>query len=388
MKRILLWLVYPVFLGAAVLILTEAALWIFFPLNTKEEIKAELKQNLDGLTPEIVYETNSFGFRTLSMKTRQKPPNVIRIMAIGASTTNQISQSTDKLWSGILEQKLNEKYAEEPFGIEVAAWGNGGEKVFDRARFARNEIPRYDPDIVITLEGINDLAWHGGPEYAYDGPRSRLRPAKEKWYTFIKRLQHKYSQIYRRVRRVQDRREEKQKIDEGRILRYHTDTRQRNHEWYMALPYRESIVRDPDPAVEFKDGMWELLMNLSMQGRRVLVLSQPTLWRKEMPRECRDTLWFSVNTAEGPLRPDSGWLEEEMRRYNQIQRELAVKCGAVYVSLDKMIPKIRDYFYDDCHFTDLGNRAVASCVLPALIPLVEAAAAERELRPDKDRAYP
>ena len=60
-----------------------------------------------------------------------------------------------------------------------------------------------------------------------------------------------------------------------------------------------------------------------------------------------------------------------MARYNEAQRNTAEVRGVPYVDLDARIPKTLDYYFDDCHYTDRGSRAVALAVLPALTETVK-----------------
>lgn len=351
----------------AVVVLVEAALWIFWPLPPPEKHLRPMRQNLPGLRAEVLYETNDHGFRSVSMKDRRKDERTIRIFALGASTTMQINQNTEDIWSAVLERKLNEEFAASGWRIEVAAWGTGGDRVFTRARFVRERLAEYEADLVITLEGINDLCWNGGKDYAYPGAEARIHAlgAKDRKFSKrFKRLKGRFSQIYRRLRRIQDNKEIEASLRSGRMIRYDTDSLKGNTERYLALPYVESPVRDPDPAVEFADGMNVLLGDLKERGIPAVVLAQPTIWKEGMSQAERSILWFYADTPQGPVRPSERWLVEELARYNRIQEEAAVRHGAAYVPLDRTLPKDLETFFDDCHFTDRGNQLVAEAAWP------------------------
>ncbi|MCG3176649.1 MAG: hypothetical protein MOGMAGMI_01607 [Candidatus Omnitrophica bacterium] len=354
-------------------LLTEAVLWLFFPLPPPEKYHRILRQDLPGLKARVLYETNDLGFRSLSMRSARKPERTLRIFALGASTTMQINQDTADIWSAVIERRLNERFGPSGWRIEVAAWGTGGDRVFTRARFVREKLPEYDADLVITLEGINDLCWNGGPGYSYPGPEARIHAlgAKDrKLSKRFKRLKGRYSQIYRRLRRMQDQREIEASLKSGRMIRYDTDSLKGNTRNYAQLPYAKEPARDPDPYVEFSEGMETLLSDLKGRGIPAVVLGQPVLWKEGMSEQEAGVRWFYVDTTAGPVRPSMAWAVSEMRRYNERQRQLAEKYGAVYVPLDEQLPKDLETFFDDCHFTDAGNRHVAEVVLPYLEPVV------------------
>ena len=88
-----------------------------------------------------------------------------------------------------------------------------------------------------------------------------------------------------------------------------------------------------------------------------------------------------VSTPAGSVRPDPAWLRREMARYNDVQRRLAKRLGAVYLDLDTRVAKSLDNYFDDVHYTDRGNRVVAEAVFPMLSDLVEKVARDRGMIP-------
>ena len=160
--------------GAYVLIasalLLEIALRLLLPPPSLS-LRKSFTQDLPGLKSRLVYTRNDFGLRSLSMTTKSKGPRVVRIICLGASTTDQPTQGTEDIWSAVLERKLRAAWATRGVGIEVAAYGRGGSTVMESLSWAEKNLGGYEPDIVITLEGVNDLAWHGGAGYRFVIPR-------------------------------------------------------------------------------------------------------------------------------------------------------------------------------------------------------------------------
>jgi hypothetical protein len=130
-------------------------------------------------------------------------------------------------------------------------------------------------------------------------------------------------------------------------------------------------VRDPDPIDEFSHAMDALLGVLKEMQVAVIVLGQPVLWKDSMSAKEVDSLWFSVDTPDGKVRASGSWLEREMQRYNRVQEQLALHHGATYIDLDTQIPKTLEYYFDDCHFTDLGSIKAASAIFPVVIAQIE-----------------
>lgn len=347
----------------AALAMTELALWAFWPLPYGEERKMTLHQELAGLKSDVVYEQDRHGLRARSDFSRLKDARVIRVLAIGASTTQQMNQNFEDTWPAILEKLLQDEWASKGVQVEVAAWGRGGQRVFDRVNFVRRQAAAFKPDVIVTLEGINDLAWNGGPGYEYKGPESRLEDIQDSPVVKLQRFKRAYCQIYKRLKLRESQTKLQMQIAEGRAIENFTASLDENHRKYLTLPYIGQPARDPDPIVEFKDGIVHLVKSIQEIGAEPVLLAQPVIWRDIMDSKDKEGLWFYVDTPNGPIRTDISWMYKEISAYNATQKEAAQLQGATYVALDERIPPTREYFFDDCHVTDLGSRMMAQMVL-------------------------
>lgn len=72
--------------------------------------------------------------------------------------------------------------------------------------------------------------------------------------------------------------------------------------------------------------------------------NQPVVWKESLAPMELNSLWFKMN----------------------------------YINLDDKIPKTSEYFFDDCHFTDLGSITVADNILPVLITVIDNAVLKRD----------
>ena len=382
---------YLAFITLFSFLLGEAGLWIWFPISENSlAVSRKYHLNLPGLKNDILYTRNQYGFRSLSMQTKEKDPRTIRIICLGGSTTDQATQNTEDTWFGILDQKLNEALSKENIRIEVAAWGRSGIGIWDGCRYCRGQLSEFKPDIVITLWGINDLIHNGGPNFLYEGRKRRIAKLRNTLLkkqtdstTLISKLKatvSKYSQIYRRLTALRNQKHDKISLIIKKTFLGSSDRiTLAAKSAYRKFPLREKISSDPDPVLEFRDGFEELILCLKEQGAETLVLGQPVLWKQNMPPAEKSVLWFSINTKEGPVRAGDLWLENQMSRYNQAQEGLVKLTHLAYVPLERLIPKTLDFFYDDCHFTDKGNRAVAEAAYPEVLKLLQKVSKKRKL---------
>ncbi len=358
------------------LIIIEVILWIFFPIYAPDpSVVKKFLQDIPGVKTEITYSRNDFGLRSLSMNGYSKPDNVIRILCLGASTTDQVTQETRDTWCALIETWLNRMYKDKNgISFQSVAFGRGGLRAIQNAQFAQVNTDNLNPDIVITLLGINDLTWNGGSDYTYQSPKAVLNKKELRASHFFK----KFSQIRRRMKIAK----RKYWIKIGRVVEWHSKNLPSLRERRQSAPYRATITRDPDPIDEFTESVNWIAEYFVDRGVPLILLGQPVLWNKDMTQQETEALWFSINTPEGPVRPSAEWLQNEIGKYNDVQRRIVLAHHGKqiwYKDLNAVIPKTLDYFFDDCHYTDLGSVTVAKEVLPVVIEAVEAIRSRKTL---------
>jgi len=325
----------------------ELILWLIFPIAIEQEINIRFSQNIVGLKKNIVYDRNQFGFRSLSMKAQEKPKNTFRIICLGASTTDQLTQSTKDTWSGILEMLLNEEFSNHEVKIEIGAFGRGGETVGERLSWTKSYLLKFNPDLVITLHGINNLA-HGG---TYSRPKYKLAAIKYKCLEL--------SQICRRLKLLKFRLKTIFFDKKGQSIEWHSKNLPGLRKKYQKLKYIQRLKRKPDPIDSFSSEMTSLLEIFSNAGIDVIVMSQPVFWKENMSVAEKNVLWLPI-VGDGELvRPSGEWLSQENKRYNDLQGRLAKRFDMTFLDLDRRIPKALEFFFDDCHYTDIGSKRVA-----------------------------
>ncbi|MDO8281329.1 MAG: SGNH/GDSL hydrolase family protein [Thermodesulfovibrionia bacterium] len=347
----------------------DLILWAFSPVSLDNRmVESLLTQDLPGLKSTIVYKSGKYGLRSLSEIDDVKPNNLISILCLGASTTNQPTQETQDTWCGILETKLQEYYGHSDLKFQTMAFGVGGFRASNDALWIQETFDKIKPDIVITLLGINDLAWNGGIDYKYSSINEIF--SKKRDSSIIKWLK-KYSQIFRRVVFIKEKLMTKIMLKTGGFVEWHSSNLPDLRGKYQNYPYIENLIRNPDPINEFRDTISWIATFLKQKKVQVIMLGQPVLWKESFDPIEFNRLWFSVSTPKGPVRPSGAWLKREMARYNFVQQSIASQSAISYINLDDNIPKTLDYYFDDCHFTDLGSMAVADNILPVLINVVD-----------------
>ncbi|MGJ0535218.1 SGNH/GDSL hydrolase family protein [Methylocystis sp.] len=351
------------------LVILDFGLWLFHPffLNTGGTVLVH--QSLSGLKPQIMYSVIEGGMRSLSIKSLSDRKMAKRVLCVGASTTDQSTQETGDTWCGLLEKLIKDNSDEKRINFQTISFGRGGMKSIETAGWLFENVDLINPDIVITLLGVNDLSLNGGPEYQTKNPVDYITRIQEKSAN-VRDLFEQYclklSQLCRVTKLVQDKIRVSNAIKAGDIVEWHSANLPTLRQKYKDYPFVDAPIRTPDPIVEFQDSVRWILNFLSARGVRVIVLGQPVLWKDALTSEENDVLWFPVNTYKGFVRTSAAWHQMEIQKFNEAQKQEASAFGFEFIDLDRILPKTLSTYFDDCHYTDQGSAAVAQAVAPSL----------------------
>jgi lysophospholipase L1-like esterase len=105
-------------------------------------------------------QINGDGFRDDPLE-RQKPPNTVRIFALGGSTTFGWGVSEEETYHQVLEHMLNDnaRVAGDPTRFEIVNAGVIGYNSWQVARLMGRIVQRYQPDGFLVAYTFND-AWN------------------------------------------------------------------------------------------------------------------------------------------------------------------------------------------------------------------------------------
>jgi len=363
------WIIMTIFL-------LEGGLWIIHPLPMYPYgTRAVFHQTMPGVAPEFVFERNMFGLRSLSMAnatTTAKPARTIRIICVGGSTTALENQATSNTWYGILERELNQAIASSGLTIQIAAYGRSGNKAFETCEWINRNLLPFEPDVVVTLLGINDMCWHDGSK-PYDTATIEAdieRPVESPFRSHLRI----FSQTYRHLSYTAYVRRQRAKVKSGQAVIWNTQKIPILRAKYRKYPYAETVERNPDPILDFTVQVNRILDFLGSNKVAAVVMAQPTLWKATMSDDEIGRLWFHIATTNGNRRPSTAWAANEMSRYNAVQKTVAERHNATFIPLDLLVPHNTSTFFDDCHYTDSGNRRMATQIRPYLYKIAASVA--------------
>jgi len=89
---------------------------------------------------------------------------------------------------------------------------------------------------------------------------------------------------------------------------------------------------------------------------RLICMTQPVLWRDDLPPDAARLLWMGWTTDNHRIAP--GALRHGMDRFNEALMATCAQLGIPCVDLQSMSGNTA-WFYDDMHFNEAGAREVA-----------------------------
>lgn len=269
------------------------------------------------------FRTNNFGFRDYDFIV-PKPKGNIRILCIGASTTEE-GISNKETYPKFLEEILRKHFSTER--IEVFNCGISGMTL--RKHIAK--LPDYfllEPDIVIIYEGVNDII-----------------------FELLVNRYHNLSHVIRKL------------ISNFYIFSFIFRNR-------FPLAYsRNDLLNDIEQSM--LPNLETLISQFSMEGK-ILVLSSIGAPRIDfLTKEVREYMEYYYWKEWGGIYSTFQQYCEVISMWNEILRDYCEKENLIYVPFAEKIPSSIEYFGDICHLRQKGIKLKAEIMAEVLIPVIE-----------------
>jgi lysophospholipase L1-like esterase len=318
---------------------------------------------IPGIDGTALFSTNSDGMRGDELPRDRSE----LILAVGGSTTECLYLDDTEAWPYLLQKKLTES---KRTPVWVGNVGRAGRNSRDHLLQLKYLLPQY-PQIktVIVLVGSNDLHIRIS-DRNYD-PQTTLKPAFEN--TYMRRAfamapsdkpPYHYTRLgwWRVVKKFKN-----LYLDKASDAPFMDSTGGSFASWRQFRKNAEEVIDDvPDLASaleEFRRNLNAIAGIARERGVRLILITQPTIWRADLPQEEMDLLWgggvdkFQLGLGKKYYSPTS--LANSMRQYNDVTLDVCRAQAIDCIDLAGALPKDRTVFYDDVHFNESGARQVA-----------------------------
>jgi lysophospholipase L1-like esterase len=335
---------------------------------SSETIFHPLQGVMPGVSATGHVRVNSRGFRGDEIGAQHK----FLAVAVGGSTTECLVLDQERSWPYRLQRLLNERRGNaEAWVGNVGRSGIGTREHLMQLPWIFSSLPRVD--LLIVLTGGNDLLRRLGEDDAYD-PDFLSRPDAEsrlisRAFSVYPRRRDAAMPLYKKTELWARLSWLKSSIERALWPHQVQDAAGKVYVQWRRNRAQATAIRErlPDMGAalaEYSRNLSRIIDTAQGRGARLLFLTQPALWRKDLAAELRSLLWLGgVGDFQNPkVRTEYYSVEalaEGMRLYNDALRELCASRGVECFDLASRLSPDTSVFYDDLHFNDAGSERVA-----------------------------
>ncbi len=300
-----------------------------------------------------------------------------RVLLVGGSTTECGMLDEEENWGSVAERDL--AVTADGRDVWVGNVGRSGLASRDHAvtiKYLLRQYPRID--LVVVLVGVNDLTAALRQVGPYRSPAPLSDPEAEEiqvrnafalsprgfrevltaemvpegtsWY----RKTHLF-QLAKRARTGFQAKQVFRGISGANLGQWRSNREQAS----STIDTLPDLVQ---PLAEYRQHLEMIAREAKLGGASVVFMTQPALWKPEMPASERRLLWLggtgSFQEEPGHAYYSPPALAEAMKRYNGTMLEECTKAGLSCLDLAALMPSDTSMFYDDVHFTEAGAATV------------------------------
>lgn len=327
--------------------------YVFYP---KPEI-------FPGITGTSYLEINSFGFRGSNTDVS----NVINIVVLGGSAAECLYLDQSETWPALIEKYLNERSNKK---YNVFNGGRSGitsqhhlvqiQKLLEKLKWI---------DIIIVMEGMNDLQYAISFEDGYKPKDSQKVYEEAFWMSPIKDIKPFYKNIYlfkyfSKVKKAFSSHKLSQDPDGYSYVKWRAN-RENAKEIVNKQPNIEQSLSD---YIKNNQAMIDIVKS---NHKRIIFLPQPVAWDSLVPPGFSKLCWYGW-IGQSQLENTGKYysfaqLKKSLDIYNELLINNCLKNKVEFIQLEGRLEKDTTTFYDDCHFNESGAKKVARIVADYLI---------------------
>lgn len=355
-----------VLIGIVIALLTvELILRVFFSLSYQNKyylwppylskIVTPIPGVLPGISGQKRFFINSAGIRGSEPSAEYN----YRILALGGSTTESGELDEDETWPALLQKKINQEK-------NIKSWvGNAGRRA-STSRENLIQMKYFAPQIknvdsILLLVGVNDFMMSLEENYQPVFNNLNKTPTADEFDRafFIHPYTHlglKGTATWSLIKKIKVTFLGRKKIVEadGKTQLFWRNQRQ-NSDIIENLPDLKLALR------EYRSNLEQIVSLSKTRKIRLILITQPSLWQENMPKELAALLWFGCIDKE-----KSHWrcyspevLNHGLTKYNETLLNVCHDYQIECIDLADKLPKDTSIFTDDVHFNENGAREVA-----------------------------
>ncbi|HUY31450.1 MAG TPA: SGNH/GDSL hydrolase family protein [Pirellulales bacterium] len=326
-----------------------------------------MTSNSDGYHPylqntpqpnDATLHVNRWGFRGDDLDPA-KGDDVFRIFVFGGSTVYCGTVPYEQTHCRVLERQLRKAYPR--YKVEVqnlgADWHTTEHDTIKLLFFAQD----FSPDLAITFHAINDLVRSFTPDAFGEGA----------YWSDYRHYLGAIANLATGGRKVPSSMTAGQWCSDLRFDQIRVDGPEgkgiNGVRTFFVPKARPVSITEWKSLPAFERNLRDFVAIARSKGMRVLLATQPSLYRDDLPPRLRPLLVFPLSHYFGGKRPSLHSMVDGMRRFNDSTRRLAMRAGVDLVDLERRMPKTTAYLYDDVHYTQAGNYLIGTALADSII---------------------
>ena len=306
-------------------------------------------QKLPGVDTLILMHRNGLGFRGPELPS--DTTGVLRVLAVGGSTTECQYLSDGQDWPALMAAMLDEDIP----SLWVNNAGLDGHSTFGHHYLLKDLALPLRPHVILLLVGANevgrdDIGW-------YD--LVHVDNGRKAW-DWAERCE-----LIATWNALADASAAKR----GRIRHEAIRPDQRSRRIQLGEPMVERALRREEPLIDrYAERLKGLVQLCRAQGAEPVLITQPCLFSSAID----PTTGLDLSTLERNDSLNGALVARKIALYNERTKAMGKALGAFTIDLATQLPGNTRHFYDTYHFTKAGSAAVARLVTQALIPYLSA----------------
>lgn len=318
------------------------------PMQYIRKAAKEVSPNRDQIT----FSVNRFGVRGREVDPASAD---ISVLCVGGSTTECLYNTDEDSWPWQVENTLQSKSTRNVF---VGNAGRSGHIAANHAFLIRNYDGTERFQWVLVMCGVNDVGALLRRER-----EKRLAVVQDETLYVWNRPHEAYYRRFGLWRVMETVLDVGTPLARGQVFQdatgdWYEDARRRRRDALAKRTFTEPPNDLPAALADYRQDLISIIQAAKERGRRIAMMTQPTLWRADLPPDLAAKLW--EHTDVGAYTP--AVLAQVMDSFNQVMIEVCAEKQVPCFDLASKIPKDASVFYDDCHFHDPGCKIVAVIV--------------------------
>jgi lysophospholipase L1-like esterase len=318
------------------------------------QMESTAADTMPGISGNRRFTINTYGIRGPEMPLEQA---AVRILFVGGSSVESFQVTDEQSWPWLVGSSLSSALSTQVFCGSAGRSGQiarGHEYVLRHYRYATNF------EWIVVMCGINDAG-----ALLWDNYSVRVATVPES--TLLGRPLEADGPYYRKLSCIRMARQYRQGVAETEVTGiWYAEQRAIRARKLQENPISHPPLGLPRALAQYRMDLEGIIEVCRAKNQRLVFLTQPTLYEKNLPPELAALLWEYC--SEGAYTADA--LAEIMSAYNATLVSVCKERGVEYLDLAAELPKDSSVLYDDCHFNVEGSRRVAALVSRFLEPRI------------------